>query len=144
MFQITKMLLLVSTIFLLLNLPSHAIRVFNFFMEFSNKNYTPPFTMILCQQFFTILYNCNFGINFILYSVCGKNFRKSLRSLMKKMHNKLRWFKCPLTSSSTLRHASVRLSLSNRFSGDSMTTQRSNMLSKTQSTKSREQRTETI
>lgn len=78
---ITKMLLVVSTIFLLLNLPSHVIRVQAFMMGFINPHFMPSNTVIVWQQFFTIIYYTNFSVNFFLYSLCGKNFRSALRRM---------------------------------------------------------------
>ena len=75
---ITKMLLVVSTMFLLLNMPSHAIRVHDFLMSCAGQSYVPPLDLVYWQQVFQMVYYCNFSINFFLYSVCGKNFRKAL------------------------------------------------------------------
>ena len=85
--SMTKMLLVVSTIFLILNLPSHVIRVHGWVMDFIDPSYRPPSIVITLQQFFTIIYYCNFSINFFLYSLCGKNFRSALFRMCKCQNN---------------------------------------------------------
>ena len=82
--KVTKMLLVVSTIFLILNVPSHVVRVYDTFQTFFNPSYRPPKYLLLCQQFFTFLFNCNFSVNFFLYSLCGTSFRKALSALMRR------------------------------------------------------------
>ena len=80
--RVTKMLLVVSSIFLLLNLPAHTIRIYFFIAAFINPDYRPPTIMLSLQKLFTYLYYVNFSINFFLYSLCGNNFRKSLWHLI--------------------------------------------------------------
>ena len=87
--KITKLLLVVSTVFLLLNLPSHAIRVYFFFMGYFKDSWEPSNSLVLWQQIFTIIYYCNFSVNFFLYSLCGKNFRKALCHMMKNAYYKI-------------------------------------------------------
>ena len=82
--KITKMLLVVSTIFLILNLPSHSVRVYAFLVNFVSSPYRPPLIMVLLQQAFNMTYNLNFAINIFLYSFCGKNFRAALWRLSRK------------------------------------------------------------
>lgn len=80
--KVTKMLLLVSSFFLVLNVPSHVVRVYDTFQTFFDPTYSPPSYLVLCQQFFTFLFNCNFSVNFCLYSLCGTSFRKALTALL--------------------------------------------------------------
>ena len=87
--KITKMLLVVSTIFLLLNLPAHAIRVYSFFLTKFHDSWHPSYSLLLWQEFFNIIYNCNFAVNFFLYSLCGKNFRKALCQMMTNAYYKV-------------------------------------------------------
>ena len=88
--RVTKMLLVVSSIFLLLNLPSHTIRIYFFIVAFINPAYRPPTIMLSLQKLFTYLYYVNFSINFFLYSLCGNNFRKSLCHLVHRPFMTLR------------------------------------------------------
>ena len=80
--RVTKMLLVVSTIFLLLNLPSHTIRIYFFIAAIVNPNYNPPTIMLSLQKLFVYIYYVNFSINFFLYSLCGINFRKAFWQLL--------------------------------------------------------------
>ena len=82
--HVTKMLLAVSSIFLLLNLPCHAIRMYDFFKGISDRTYTTTLTVIRLQKIFTYVYYVNFAINFLLYSLCGANFRRALKGLFKR------------------------------------------------------------
>lgn len=83
--HVTKMLLVVSSIFLLFNLPCHVIRLYDFFQRLTNKSYSTSLTTIRLQKIFTYVYYMNFSINFLLYNLCGKNFRKALKSLIGKI-----------------------------------------------------------
>ncbi|ELU00670.1 hypothetical protein CAPTEDRAFT_64377, partial [Capitella teleta] len=76
--QITNMLLVVSSTFVVLNLPSHAFRVHHFITGLFNKALSPSQTYADCQVFFQYVYYLNFSINIFLYSLCGKNFRHAL------------------------------------------------------------------
>jgi hypothetical protein len=76
--QITQMLLVVSTTFLVLNLPSHAFRVHHFVVGLLHKQFSPSQTYADCQMIFQYVYYLNFATNFFLYSLCGRNFRRAL------------------------------------------------------------------
>ncbi|XP_059472845.1 neurotensin receptor type 1-like isoform X2 [Neocloeon triangulifer] len=78
--KITKMLLLVSTVFVALNLPSYVCRLWVFI-----KPPTPGDKwlshLIVLQHISYVLFNTNFGINFVLYCVSGQNFRRALKTM---------------------------------------------------------------
>ncbi|XP_055323802.1 neuropeptides capa receptor [Sitodiplosis mosellana] len=78
--KVTKMLLVISTVFVLLNFPSYVIRVWVFIVSASNKDHW----YIIWQHFAQTLYICNFGINFVLYCLSGQNFRKELMGLFRR------------------------------------------------------------
>ncbi|XP_034948966.1 thyrotropin-releasing hormone receptor-like [Chelonus insularis] len=80
--SITKMLLLISTVFVLLNLPSYAIRLCIFFFALARRD--RPALLWCLQQFFMLLYYTNFSINFLLYAMCGITFRRCLDQLLRK------------------------------------------------------------
>jgi hypothetical protein len=82
--KVTKMLLVVSSIFLILNVPSHAIKVHDFIRKIVEPEYKISATLLNWQQVFTIAYNCNFSVNFFLYSLCGKNFRSALFRIFRR------------------------------------------------------------
>ncbi|XP_055914205.1 cysteinyl leukotriene receptor 1 [Eupeodes corollae] len=77
--KVTKMLLIVSTVFVFLNLPSYFFRV-KMFLEKEESE------MLTKQQYIAnSLFVTNFGINFVLYCVSGQNFRKALISLFRSV-----------------------------------------------------------
>ncbi|XP_063979270.1 uncharacterized protein LOC135163615 [Diachasmimorpha longicaudata] len=80
--NITKMLLLISTAFILLNLPSYGIRLCIFFLTLAKQE--SPALLWCLQQFFMLLYYTNFSINFLLYAMCGVTFRRCLKQLVQK------------------------------------------------------------
>lgn len=80
--RVTRMLLVVSSVFLALNLPGHAFRVYLFIMQLVDKTYSPGELFFHWQRFFLYVYYINFAINIFLYSICGKNFRLALKSLV--------------------------------------------------------------
>ncbi|XP_047343364.1 thyrotropin-releasing hormone receptor isoform X2 [Vespa velutina] len=83
--KITKMLLIVSTVFLCLNLPAYAIRVHAFLYPDNN----PPRSIELAQQVCNLFFNTNFGINFILYCTTGQNFRSAMiRMFLRRSHGR--------------------------------------------------------
>ncbi|XP_058123436.1 thyrotropin-releasing hormone receptor-like [Anopheles ziemanni] len=76
--KVTKMLLLVSSVFVCLNLPSYVMRV-RAFVETQ-----PSYHLILLQYYFYIFFITNFGINFILYCISGQNFRKAVIEMFRR------------------------------------------------------------
>ncbi|XP_076293783.1 uncharacterized protein LOC143215511 [Lasioglossum baleicum] len=88
----TKTLLLISTVFILLNLPSYVIRLCVFFFTLAHKN--KPDLLWCLQQFFMLLYYTNFSINFLLYAMCGVTFRRCLQQLMRKVLKSLTNYHC--------------------------------------------------
>ncbi|XP_076763152.1 growth hormone secretagogue receptor type 1-like isoform X1 [Xylocopa sonorina] len=80
--KITKMLLVVSSVFLCFNLPAYVLRVYAFLNFQEGNNVSRSVEMV--QQVFNLLFNTNFGINFILYCATGQNFRKAIRCVFFK------------------------------------------------------------
>ncbi|KDR16422.1 hypothetical protein L798_09328, partial [Zootermopsis nevadensis] len=91
--NITKMLLLISTVFIMLNLPSYVIRLY-VFVCFSLWRQQTPASLWCLQQFFMLLYYTNFSINFLLYSVCGITFRRCMLQLIRKKLKSLSRYHC--------------------------------------------------
>ena len=86
--RVTKMLLTVSSIFLLLNLPRHSVRVYSFIRNLSEPTYIPQHQLIVWQRVFHFLYYLHFCINVFLYSALGTNFRKAFFWLLRRIkHN---------------------------------------------------------
>ncbi|XP_076623116.1 cysteinyl leukotriene receptor 2-like [Colletes latitarsis] len=84
--KITKMLLVVSSVFLCFNLPAYVLRI-HAFLHFQESN--APRYVELAQQVSNLLFNTNFGINFILYCATGQNFRRAIRCIfLKRFHRR--------------------------------------------------------
>ena len=73
----TRTLLLVSSMFVLLNLPSHALRVY--MLIISLVGHLPPHQVYVAQELAQFIYYVNFGSNIFLYSICSKAFRKNMK-----------------------------------------------------------------
>ncbi|XP_063927917.1 thyrotropin-releasing hormone receptor [Zophobas morio] len=80
--NITKMLLLISSVFVALNSPSYVIRLSVYF-GFTLQEKEPPETLYCVQQLAMLLYYTNFSINFLLYAMCGVTFRRCLWQLLR-------------------------------------------------------------
>lgn len=79
--KMKRMLVVVIIVFVVLNLPSHAIRVQSFFRSITESHYSVTRTEVYWQHIVQILYYINFAINFVLYSVCAKSFRHAMLQL---------------------------------------------------------------
>lgn len=81
----TRMLLVVSSVFIILNLPAHSLRIFFFFAALLDMNYLMSLgeEYVALQEFFTYIFYANFAINIFLYSLCGANFRRSVLVLFR-------------------------------------------------------------
>ncbi len=85
----TRMLLIVSTVFLVCNLPTHVARCYAFIMNMIDDSFQPTRNFILCQKLFNFLYYINFAVNFFLYSFSSRNFRLGFRRLIVKIKSRL-------------------------------------------------------
>jgi hypothetical protein len=90
--QVTTMLLLVSTVFLLFNIPSHAVRVYLLFESSIDPQYQPGRLLVLVQKLTMHLFNASFATNFVLYSASGRAFRRATVRLAKTIgHRTTSW-----------------------------------------------------
>ncbi|XP_032575620.1 galanin-like G-protein coupled receptor npr-9 [Drosophila sechellia] len=80
--KVTKMLLIVSTVFVFLNLPSCLLRIEAYWETESARNEN---STIALQYIFHAFFITNFGINFVLYCVSGQNFRKAVLSIFRRV-----------------------------------------------------------
>ena len=83
--RVTRTLLLVSTTFLILNLPSHIVRLYSIILTISStpETYMISSPMLLFVQEVTyLLYYTTFSCNFVLYTIFGRNFQSVLRNLL--------------------------------------------------------------
>ncbi|XP_037088168.1 neuropeptides capa receptor-like [Pollicipes pollicipes] len=79
--KITKMLLIVSSVFLMLNLPFYVMRIWAFIATLTGSTPDVSVWLVVAQAAANSLFQLNFGINFLLYCVSGQNFRRAVRSL---------------------------------------------------------------
>ncbi|KAH3880673.1 neuropeptides capa receptor-like [Dreissena polymorpha] len=84
--HLTRMLVVTVIVFIVLNLPSHAIKV-QFLFRSLHANVEFTHTESFIQVVFQNLYYANFSVNFLLYSACGKSFRSALSKLMLSLKN---------------------------------------------------------
>lgn len=80
--RVTRTLLLVSTTFLVLNLPSHVSKLSSL-ISVSTLNIN--MTQYLIQEISQMLYYFSFSMNFFLYALYGKHFQKSLRFMYESL-----------------------------------------------------------
>ena len=85
----TRMLLIVSTVFLVCNLPIHAMRCYEFVLTMNGDSYPSSGSFLLWQKFFQIVYYVNFSVNFFLYSFSSRSFRLGFRRLSVKAETRL-------------------------------------------------------
>ena len=84
-----RMLLIVSSVFVILKLPRHSFKIYTFIESSRQGIFAAERHTLRWQELLLLLYHLNFAINFLLYSLSGSTFRKALRMLCCKM---LHWF----------------------------------------------------
>ena len=85
----TRMLLIVSTVFLVCNLPIHAMRCYEFILVMKGDSFPASGSFLLWQKFFQIVYYVNYSVNFFLYSFSSRSFRLGFRRLSVKAETRL-------------------------------------------------------
>ena len=83
--KVTKMLMVVSSVFLFTNLPSYVIRFRVFILAFVQGHSGTSRLELLIQKMFQFLYYSNFAINFLLYSAVNRKFRQAFRRVLWQM-----------------------------------------------------------
>ena len=83
----TRALVIVSSVFLVLNLPSHVFRLYYSFADITSNI---PASMILWQNILQMFYYGNFSVNVFLYSACSRSFRVALQRLLNRWNRKAR------------------------------------------------------
>lgn len=84
-FRTARMLLILSSVFVLLNLPSHVFRVQVFLQNFIGGEPKAPRAKIHWKELFQLVYFLNFAINFFVYNACGRQFRDGLRRMCRQL-----------------------------------------------------------
>lgn len=87
--KVTKMLLLVSSVFLFCNTPSHVIRVYAFVLSEVDPNFRPSRMFLLVQRLAMLLYYAGFSANVVLYTVSGRTFRLAFLHLFRGLSHRL-------------------------------------------------------
>uniref|UniRef100_A0A915J9T9 G-protein coupled receptors family 1 profile domain-containing protein n=1 Tax=Romanomermis culicivorax TaxID=13658 RepID=A0A915J9T9_ROMCU len=81
--KITKTLLIVSTIFLIMNFPDHFVRLIASILHdtnlWSKLDLRQKCILSYIQMITNVLFQTNFAVNFFLYSVVGRNFRRQTK-----------------------------------------------------------------
>ena len=90
----TRMLLIVSTVFLVCNLPRHAGRTYTIVKRIIDPTYRPSKVCMIWLELFQIIYYINFAVNVFLYSLSGRSFRTGLCRLRTKLSKKLKNASC--------------------------------------------------
>ncbi|KAK3094513.1 hypothetical protein FSP39_002712 [Pinctada imbricata] len=75
--RVAKMLYVLSVTFFILNVPSHATRIYILF-GLSSSTWTGSEEQAIIQLLLQFIYYTNFAIKFFLFVSCSKNFRKIL------------------------------------------------------------------
>nr|KAG5685966.1 hypothetical protein BaRGS_017405 [Batillaria attramentaria] len=78
--KMTTFLFAISVIFLILNLPTHAIRLKMLIRVYVQKQ-APSYADHILQRVFEILLYFNFSTNCIIYLTCGERFRQVFTSM---------------------------------------------------------------
>ena len=89
-YKTTRLLFVVSAAFLLLNGPSHAVRIYYYVRHMLDEDYYAPDIGLQLQECFQLLYYTSFSVNFFLYSFCAKRFRNALRQLLMRALDRAR------------------------------------------------------
>ncbi|KAL3852231.1 hypothetical protein ACJMK2_015901 [Sinanodonta woodiana] len=92
--RVTRTLLLVSTTFVVLNLPSHIFKLYITILQKTDGDTSPSYTMYLIQEITQVFFYASFSCNFFLYTLSGKQFKNALCGLIRSMDLKKRPGKC--------------------------------------------------
>ena len=100
-YRTARMLLILSSVFVSLNLPSHIFQVLAFLHHLLGGSATRSKRQRNWQELFQLVYFLNFAISIFIYSACGHQFRTGLRHLWKRMRHSVH--KCGQIISHTAR-----------------------------------------
>ena len=78
----TKMLLIISSVFLLMNLPAHVFRIRQLVLQMMKTTFRPTADEEAIGDLANLIYCANFAINFFLYSLCGEKFRRCVKNYL--------------------------------------------------------------
>jgi hypothetical protein len=80
LYKISRMLVIVSSIYLLLHVPGSSLEIikFMFIHAFKLCNMKWQYYIYIAQDIFDLLTNLNYGINFYLYIISGRHIRREI------------------------------------------------------------------
>ncbi|CAH4039012.1 unnamed protein product [Pieris brassicae] len=87
--HVTRMLLIVSSVFVFFNLPAYALRIIAYAYNLGGSTHLVGRWSAL-QQLALMFFHSNFGINFMLYCLTGQNFRRAVRQSIPCLRQKPR------------------------------------------------------
>ncbi len=90
-FRTAKMLLVLSSVFVLLNLPSHIFRIYTFVESLTLHHSKSTKVKVRWQELFHLVYFLNFAINFFVYSLCNRNFRHGISRLYRRFLHRCKY-----------------------------------------------------
>ena len=92
--KVTRALLIVSSVFVLLNLPSYAFRIQAFVITVRQEQYNISIHAFIWQEFIQFLYYINQSCNFFLYFACSRNFRLAVKRLLHRFRRNFKRLRC--------------------------------------------------
>ena len=89
-YRTARMLIIVSSVFVLFNLPGHIFRIHAFIQSSLHDEFSANRKDLTWHEIFQLVYHLNFSINFFIYSFCGRQFRTGLKILYTRISHKTR------------------------------------------------------
>ncbi|XP_047524715.1 rhodopsin, GQ-coupled isoform X2 [Pieris napi] len=86
--HVTRMLLIVSSVFVFFNLPAYVFRMIAYAYNLGSAHLVGRWSAL--QQLAVMFFHSNFGINFMLYCLTGQNFRRAVRQSIPCLRQKPR------------------------------------------------------
>ena len=87
--KLTKLIIFISSLFLLFQLPVNIMRMRSQLMTFLNTRYIVTEREFYTLSIFQFLYYTHFTFNLFLYGVWSKKYRKALHRLISQIRNRL-------------------------------------------------------
>jgi hypothetical protein len=87
-YRTARMLIVVSSVFVVLNLPGHVFKIHAFIQSSLHDEFSAFRRDLTWHEIFQLVYHLNFSVNFFIYSACGRQFRTGLRILYTRLRHK--------------------------------------------------------
>ena len=92
-YRTARMLIIVSTVFVMLNVPGHVFRIHAFIQSSLHDEFSERRNDLTWHEIFNLVNHLNFSINFFIYSACGRQFRNGLKFLYTKIQRKAEYWR---------------------------------------------------